>query len=62
MAYETVFGLLNVHWEKNRNRLDYKLTIPHGVRAVIENNGQTLEVGSGQWRITGNVIEFVKNI
>lgn len=30
-----------------------KLTIPHRVRAVIEKNGQTLEVGSGQWRTTG---------
>ncbi|HHW48750.1 MAG TPA: family 78 glycoside hydrolase catalytic domain [Clostridiaceae bacterium] len=47
-SYETLYGKLEVNWEKTKEGLKLYVTIPHGMTAVITGDQ---EIGSGKWTI-----------
>ncbi len=49
---ETIYGTLDVKWEKVNNAYRYYLSIPHNTTAVIRHDGADLELGSGYYEFS----------
>lgn len=51
-SYDTMFGKLQVKWEKAENGFCYQLVIPHGMTAEVRGEKERRETGSGEWSFT----------
>ena len=51
-SYDTMFGKLQVKWEKAENGFCYQLVIPHGMTAEVRGEKEMRETGSGEWSFT----------
>ena len=50
-SYDTMFGELNVKWEKMENGFSFQLTIPHGMMAEVKGEKEVRITGSGEWSL-----------